>query len=215
MKNIIFIAPPAAGKGTQSELLCEKYGYAHISTGDLLRSVNPTSELGIEINNLMKTGSLVSDEIIFKLIEERLQKEDIKNGFILDGFPRTIKQAIAYEELVNKLNLKDYVVIYIKISENEAMNRALGRLGCTSCGKIYHKVNSKPKTEGICDVCGGSLTSRDDDNEELFKKRFVTYLEKTQPLIDYYKKANKLVEIPSNDDKYITNEMIEKVIIDD
>lgn len=215
MKNIIFIAPPAAGKGTQSELLCEKYGYAHISTGDLLRSVNPTSELGIEINNLMKTGSLVSDEIIFKLIEERLQKEDIKNGFILDGFPRTIKQAIAYEELVNKLNLKDYVVIYIKISENEAMNRALGRLGCTSCGKIYHKVNSKPKTEGICDVCGGSLTSRDDDNEESFKKRFVTYLEKTQPLIDYYKKANKLVEIPSNDDKYITNEMIEKVIIDD
>lgn len=215
MKNIIFIAPPAAGKGTQSELLCEKYGYAHISTGDLLRSVNPTSELGIEINNLMKTGSLVSDEIIFKLIEERLQKEDIKNGFILDGFPRTIKQAIAYEELVNKLNLKDYVVIYIKISENEAMNRALGRLGCTLCGKIYHKVNSKPKTEGICDVCGGSLTSRDDDNEESFKKRFVTYLEKTQPLIDYYKKANKLVEIPSNDDKYITNEMIEKVIIDD
>lgn len=215
MKNIIFIAPPAAGKGTQSELLCEKYGYAHISTGDLLRSVNPTSELGIEINNLMKTGSLVSDEIIFKLIEERLQKEDIKNGFILDGFPRTIKQAIAYEELVNKLNLKDYVVIYIKISENEAMNRALGRIGCTSCGKIYHKVNSKPKTEGICDVCGGSLTSRDDDNEESFKKRFVTYLEKTQPLIDYYKKANKLVEIPSNDDKYITNEMIEKVIIDD
>mgnify|MGYP004482865739 FL=1 len=215
MKNIIFIAPPAAGKGTQSELLCEKYGYAHISTGDLLRSVNPTSELGIEINNLMKTGSLVSDEIIFKLIEERLQKEDIKNGFILDGFPRTIKQAIAYEELVNKLNLKDYVVIYIKISENEAMNRALGRIGCTSCGKIYHKVNFKPKTEGICDVCGGSLTSRDDDNEESFKKRFVTYLEKTQPLIDYYKKANKLVEIPSNDDKYITNEMIEKVIIDD
>ena len=217
MKNIIFIAPPAAGKGTQSELLCQNYGYVHISTGDLLRGVDPTTDLGIEVNNLMKSGSLVGDEIIFKLIEERLSREDVKKGFILDGFPRNIHQAEVFEELKNKLTLTDYVVIFINVSEEMAMNRALGRLGCSACGRIYHKTNSqmKPKVDGICDDCGASLVSRDDDNEESFKKRFNTYLENTMPLIDYYKSLGKLVTIESDEDKMVTNSEIEKVINND
>ena len=214
MKNIIFIAPPAAGKGTQSELLCEKYGYVHISTGDLLRGVDATSELGIEVNNIMQSGSLVSDEIIFKLIEERLSRDDVKNGIILDGFPRTLNQAKVYEELQNKLGLTDYVVIFINISEEMAMGRALGRLGCPKCGRIFHKasVQMMPKTEGICDDCNVELVSRDDDNEESFKKRFNTYIENTKPLIDYYKELGKLVTIEADVDKMVTNAEIEKVI---
>ena len=217
MKNIIFIAPPAAGKGTQSELLCEKYGYTHISTGDLLRGVDPTSELGIEVNNIMKSGSLVSDEIIFRLIEERLGREDVKNGFILDGFPRTINQAKTYEELSNKLGLTDYVVIFINISEEMAMNRALGRLGCPTCGKIYHKTSKQlmPKVAGICDECSADLVSRDDDNEESFKKRFNTYLDNTKPLIDFYTNLGKLVTISADDDKMKIFAEVEKEIVND
>ena len=213
MRNIIFIAPPAAGKGTQSELLSEKYGYVHISTGDLLRSVDAESDLGKEVNEIIKNGNLVSDEIIFRLLEEKLKT--VSNKVILDGFPRTITQAQKFEEFSKEYGLEDYIVVYINISEEEAMQRALGRLGCSSCGKIYHKYSpeAKPKVDGICDICGASLVSRDDDNEESFKKRFNTYIENTKPLIEYYENLNKIATVQALSDKMEVFASIEKEIM--
>lgn len=216
MKNIILIAPPAAGKGTQCALLKEKYGYVHISTGDLLRAIDPTSELGKKVNEIMNAGALVGDDIIFELIEERLSHPDVKNGFVLDGFPRNINQAKTYMQLCKKLNIDMGIAIYISISKEMAMQRALGRLGCPICNKPYHKFNPQamPKTSGICDECGVELISRDDDNEETFTTRFNTYINNTQPLIDFFQGLNSLTTIMAHDDKMVVMEEIERVIND-
>ena len=215
MKNIIFIAPPAAGKGTQCELLVNKYGYHHLSTGDLLRNVDPTTEVGKQVNEVMQSGGLVNDELVFSLIKEKLQTLDYHKGVLFDGAIRTIKQVELYEKLCEELGMDKGYVIFINISEEMAMNRSLGRLGCASCGKIYHKTNMKPQTEGICDVCGGELVSRDDDNEVTFKKRFNTYLEKVKPVLDYYQERGELITVPAHDNKMETFALIEKVINND
>ena len=191
MNNVIFIAPPAAGKGTFSEKL-KKIGYDHISTGDMLREeVAKKSEVGLQIDEIMKSGKLVSDEIIFDLITKRL--DGLNKSFILDGFPRTLEQADMLNNLFNKLNINNYKVIYLDIPMEVAIKRALGRLTC-SCGASYNKFNDlfKSKVEGICDKCGSTLTQRSDDNEESFKLRYNTFQEKTKPIINYYKKLNKL-----------------------
>lgn len=207
MKNIIFLAPPAAGKGTLSELLVEKYGYGHISTGDLLREeVKAGTELGREAEGLMKQGKFVPDELIIKLIENRIVKPDCENGYILDGFPRTINQAEKYGELLNSMGKDLGVVIYINIDKDVAMKRACGRMTCPTCGKIYHKYSNemKPKVDGICDSCGIELTQRADDSEETFIKRFDEYVQKTMPLYDYYKQKGVLQTINAHDSKYDT-----------
>lgn len=197
MKNIIFIAPPAAGKGTQSNMLKEKFGYIHISTGDMLReAINSGSEIGKEVKNIIDKGELVSDDLIIKLVKDKLTSTDGK-PFILDGFPRTLNQAKSLDEILTD----DYIVIYLDLDESEAINRITGRLTC-NCGKSYN-VNIdklKPKVDGICDNCGSILIKRDDDNVESFKVRFKTFLDNTDSILKYYEDKEKLIKIDVNKD---------------
>lgn len=195
MKNIIFIAPPAAGKGTQSTMLKEKFNYNHLSTGDMLReAIASGSEFGLMLKNIIDEGKLVSDDIMIDLIKEKLNNLEGK-PFILDGFPRTLNQAIALESLLDK----EYEVIYLDLNEEEAVSRILGRLTC-SCGKSYNlNVEAlKPKIDGICDGCGSSLVKREDDNADAFKVRYKSFIDNTKPLIDYYEEKNKLHKIDVN-----------------
>ncbi len=211
MKNIIFIAPPAAGKGTQSELLISKYGYEHISTGDLLRNeIKSGSDLGKELDSMMKSGSLISDEIVNRLLINALS--NITKPFILDGYPRTISQALKLDEILASLNKSVDVVVYLDVEEELAMKRATGRLSCKSCNRIYHKYFSKPRVEGICDDCGSSLISRADDTPDTFKVRYDTYMSNTKPLLDFYSNKNILVKVDANKEADETFSEIEKVI---
>ena len=213
MKNIIFIAPPAAGKGTQSNLLKDKYGYVHISTGDMLREiVSSDSELGKVVKNIIDKGNLVSDDLIFKLLKSKLISIKGK-PFILDGFPRTLNQALFLD---NDLKIDNYIVIYLDLSKEDAIKRIDGRLTC-SCGKSYNlnDINLKPKIIGICDNCGNILVKRNDDNLEAFKIRFDVFLNNNKPLIDYYKNKNKLKVVNVNKGvNEIFNEIL-KVVAND
>lgn len=213
MKNIIFLAPPAAGKGTLSEMLVNKYGYGHISTGDLLREeIKNQTEIGKQAEDLIKQGKFVSDDVIIELISNRITKPDCENGYILDGFPRTLVQAEKYDELLKELGKDLGVVIYINIDKEMAMKRACSRITCPKCGKIYNKYSNemKPKVEGICDDCGVELTQRSDDSEETFIKRFDEYVNKTMPLFDYYKNKGVLKTIEAHESKYDTfNDAVE------
>lgn len=198
MKNIIFIAPPAAGKGTASALVCEKYNIPHISTGDLLRDeIANQTKLGVEIKDAMARGKFVSDEVITKLLKKRLSAKDAKKGYILDGYPRNIKQAEIYDDLLKELSYDMGVVIFLDIDKDTAMKRALSRVVCSKCGLSYNLDNKElsPIKEGICDACGGELKTRGDDNKETFITRFDTYMKETYPLIEYYEKKNNLVKI--------------------
>lgn len=210
MKNIILIAAPAAGKGTLSELLVEKYNYAHISTGDLLRDASrEETELGLKISNMLKNGELVTDEVVFELLENRLLKNDTLNGYILDGFPRTLNQAYKYDEMLTKLK-KDLGIVVVLNTEYETLKkRIVGRVLCKDCGSVYNTLTgvNTPKVENICDKCGGSLYKRSDDNEESFKNRYETYLEKTEPLIEYYKEKGNLYFINSDNKENMLKEI--------
>ena len=208
--NIILIAPPAAGKGTQSELICNKYDIKHISTGDLIRTViNSNNEKSIELKKTIEQGKLVSDEFVLDLI-----KDEIKDGnsYIFDGFPRTVNQAKLFDELLEKLNEKIDYVIYLDINKEIASKRILGRLSCSNCGKVYNDQieESMPKTNGICDDCNIELSKRNDDNEETFNKRFDTYMSETKPLLDYYK--DRLYIVDSSLNKYEIFKQIEDII---
>lgn len=215
MKNIIFLAPPAAGKGTLSEMLTEKYGYGHISTGDLLREeVKKGTALGQEAEGLMKAGKYVPDELIIKLISNRIIEPDCENGYILDGFPRTKVQAEKYAELLKELGKDLGVVIYIDIDKDMAIKRACSRITCPKCGRIYNKYSNemKPKVEGMCDDCNVKLTQRADDTEETFVKRFDEYMTKTMPLYDYYKDLGVLKTIKAYESKFDTFNEAVKVL---
>lgn len=210
MKNIILIAAPAAGKGTLSELLVEKYNYAHISTGDLLRDASrESSELGLKISNMLKNGELVTDEIVFELLENRLLKNDTLNGYILDGFPRTLTQAHKYDEMITRLNRDLGIVVVLNTEYETLKKRIVGRVLCKDCGSVYNTLTgvNTPKVENICDKCGGSLYKRSDDNEESFKNRYETYLEKTEPLIEYYKEKGILYFINSDNKENMLKEI--------
>lgn len=212
MKSVIFIAPPAAGKGTQSTFL-KSLGYEHISTGDMLRSEIATgSELGKEINDIISNGGLVSDEIVIKLIDKKLSNINNK-PFILDGFPRTINQTKELDNIFNKYNIEDFVVIYLDLDLDTAIKRSLGRLTC-ECGRSYNIYfdNMKPKTLGICDSCGNALTKRSDDNETAFKLRFDNYLSNVADIMEYYNDRKKLVYINANQDSKDISQEIERII---
>ena len=214
--NIIFVAPPAAGKGTQSALLVEKYGLAHISTGDLLRAeVAKESELGLSLKEKMFTGELISDDIVIDLLKTRLMQNDIQKGFILDGYPRTINQAHMLEDVLDELNMKIDHVLYLDMDKTLAMHRALGRVSCPKCGNTYNIYEEicKPKVDGKCDNCGSDLVSRSDDNEETFNTRFDTYINNTQPLLDYYKEIGLLSVIDNSGTPEDTFNKIKEVII--
>jgi adenylate kinase len=215
MKSIILIAPPAAGKGTQSDLIKNKYNIPHISTGDLLREAsNRNDEIGNYIKETVVKGELVRDEIINQLLEERLSQSDCDNGYILDGYPRSIEQAYNYEKILENLNKELGIVIFLDINKEKAMERVIGRLLCSSCGAIYNEyfAEQKPQEEGICDKCGSNLYKRSDDNRETFESRFDTYISKTEPLINYYKEKNVLYSINVEDTKEETFANIEEVL---
>ena len=215
MRNVVFIAPPAAGKGTQATILKDKFNIAHISTGDLLRNeVKKGTELGSVLSEQMKSGKLISDEIVTDLLKKRLLENDTNNGYILDGYPRNVTQALILENILNEIGKPISHVIYLDIDYEIAMMRACGRLQCSNCGKIYNKYidESKPKNEGICDVCNITLTHRSDDNEDTFKERFKTFIESTNPLIEFYKAKDLLYTVNSSISKEYTSEQIIKVL---
>ncbi len=210
MKNIILIAAPAAGKGTLSEMLVEKHNYAHISTGDLLRNASAKGdELGKKISEILARGELVTDEIVFELLERRLQEDDIKNGYILDGFPRTLSQAQEYDQMVKKMGIDLGIVVVIDTKYETLKKRIVGRVLCKDCGSVYNTLTgvNTPKVDGICDKCGGELYKRSDDNEESFEARFKTYQEKTAPLIEYYKEKGNLFLIKGEDKEQMLEEI--------
>ncbi len=210
MKNIIFIAPPAAGKGTMSEILMEKYGYVHISTGDILRNMAKSDdEFGRNLNAMLQEGKLVPDEIVYEAIERRLGMPDLDKGFILDGFPRNIAQAIEYDKILSKTKRNLGVVIYLDTSKDILEKRITGRRVCPECGSTYNVLTgvNMPKENNICDKCHHLLEQRVDDNLESFQTRYQTFLEKTYPLVDYYDKKGLLYRINSS----LKDETIQKI----
>lgn len=215
MKSIILIAPPSAGKGTISKILSEKYHLPHISTGDLLRNaVEIDDEQGNYIRQQMNLGKLVSDDIIINLIEKRIINEDCSNGYILDGFPRNLKQAKTYDEILNKLNKSLGITILLDISCNEAKKRILGRVSCSNCGAVYniYSTETRPRIFGICDKCGSDLSRREDDTEEIFEERFSTYLKETKPVIEYYSNKGILHIVDSSLELNKVLEQIERIL---
>ena len=202
MKNIIFIAPPAAGKGTQAKLVSSEYNIPHISTGDLLREemANET-EIGLSIKKDMDSGNLVSDEVITTLLKNRITSSDCLNGFILDGYPRNLAQAKKFKDLLDELNINKIIVIYFNIDKDTALKRTLSRIICPNCGSSYNLLieDLKPQKENICDRCNHELQTRTDDTEEVFKHRFDTYINSTKDLIEYYKNLGLLYEIEVSD----------------
>ena len=210
--NIILIAPPAGGKGTQSELICSKYNIAHISTGDLLRK--EVAAGNTELKSIMDAGMLVKDEIIFDLIRKYISSPECANGYLLDGFPRNVSQAIEYDKILEELGKDIGYVIELDIDKDLAAKRISGRRSCPKCGATYNIYfdGMKPNNEGICNNCGESLTQRDDDNEETYITRYNTYLEKTSPLIDYYKNKGVLYTVDANGTVEETFENIEKIL---
>lgn len=194
-KIIVIIGAPGAGKGTQSRLLSEKYGYPQISTGDILREMaREATPLGQKVKETMAAGRLVSDEILAEVIRERTSQPDCANGYILDGYPRTLNQANQLEELASKQD-KQIRLARIVVSEDVLFKRMTGRRACPVCGEIYNIYFRPPKFDEICDLDGAALTQRSDDNPESVSKRFEEYKRSTAPLIDYYRQSGRLIEI--------------------
>lgn len=194
--NIILLGAPGAGKGTQAALIAEKYQIPHISTGDMFReAIKAETELGKLANSYIKNGDLVPDEVTIGLVKERLAKSDCKNGYLLDGFPRTLVQAEALNELSKEIQREIQLVIDIEVPTEILIDRISGRRVCKKCGASYHIKNMKPKVEGICDRCGSPLVQRADDNAEALKVRLQHYENQTKPLIEYYTKANLLASV--------------------
>ncbi len=208
--NIIFLGPPGAGKGTQAKVLVEKYGIPQISTGDMLREhVKKGTELGKKAKEYMDKGQLVPDEIILSMVKERLSQPDAQKGFILDGFPRTVAQAEALDKMLEEMGRKIEYVLALIVPDDELVERLTGRRTCKNCGMMYHIKFKPPKVEGKCDVCGGELYQRPDDNEETVRNRLKVYHESTAPLIEYYKKKGVLFEIDGTKSiEEITQEII-------
>lgn len=207
--NIIFIAPPGAGKGTQAELICEKYNFDRISTGALIReAINKKDEKAEELKNLIEQGILVNDDFVLDLIEEKIVKV---NNYIFDGFPRNLNQAHLIDNLLNKFEKSIDYVIYLKIDQESALERIIERITCLNCGHMYNS-QDKPKKDYLCDICGHKLVKRFDDNLESFKKRFDTYMTETIPVIEYYRNKKLLYEIDGNLDKFEIFKQIESII---
>ena len=191
--KIIMLGAPGAGKGTQAKMIADKYQIPHISTGDIFRSnIKEGTELGKEAKTYMDKGLLVTDELTVKILLDRVAKDDCKNGYVLDGFPRTIPQAEVLDEALAKLNDKIDYAIDVDVPDENIIRRMSGRRACLACGATYHIEHIPPKTEGICDRCGKELVQRDDDKEETVKNRLNVYHEQTQPLIDFYTKKGIL-----------------------
>lgn len=194
--KIIMLGAPGAGKGTQAKMIADKYSVPHISTGDIFRAnIKNGTELGMEAKKYMDQGLLVPDELTVKILLDRVAKDDCKNGYVLDGFPRTIPQAEVLDNALNELGDKIDFAINVDVPDENIINRMSGRRACLSCGATYHIEHIPPKAEGICDRCGKELILRDDDKPETVKNRLGVYHEQTQPLIDFYKKKGVLESV--------------------
>ena len=212
--NLILIAPPAAGKGTIASRLNKEFGLVCISAGELLRGVDPNTELGREIRDIQSRRELVNDTITNKLMKDRLMQDDIKNGFVLDGYPRHMPQVDAVNDMCEELNLHiDYAVL-LNVDYETALKRTIGRQICPKCKKTYNRLTgvNAPKVDGMCDDCNVELTTRNDDNEETFKVGYAAYEKNCAPVIEYYRNKGILVELDaSKDPEYTFNQFKELI----
>ena len=194
MNNFVFLGPPGAGKGSLAVKVAEDYKIPHISTGDIFRAnIKAQTPLGVKVKAIIDSGSLVSDELTFELVKDRLAQDDCKNGYILDGFPRTIPQAEMLEKLVN-----DVKVVNFEIKDEIVIRRLSTRRVCKACGANYNIKTLPPKVEGVCDKCGGELYQRDDDKQESILHRMDVYREQTEPLINFYKEKGKITDLDAS-----------------
>ncbi len=194
--KLVILGPPGAGKGTQAEYIVKRYNIPHISTGDIFReNIKNNTDLGKKAKSYMDKGLLVPDDLVIALVEDRLNKDDAKEGFLLDGFPRTVAQAVSLDSILDKNDDKLTKVINISVDPEILIERAVGRRVCKTCGMTYHVKFNPPKEEGVCDKDGTKLIQRDDDTEETVKTRISVYFDQTAPLIDYYRAQNLLIDI--------------------
>ena len=194
--NILFMGPPGAGKGTQAERIVNKYKLPHISTGDIFRkAIADGTKLGMIAKQMVEQGSLVSDDVTIGIVKERLSEADCENGFLLDGFPRNVKQAKSLDEILFSMGRKIDYVINLNVDIKQLKARLMGRFMCKICGVVYHAEFNPPVQEGVCDKCGGQLYQREDDNAKKIETRFAVYMEQTKPLIKYYEASGNLVNI--------------------
>lgn len=194
--KLILLGPPGAGKGTQAKMLTEQFGIPQISTGDILRAaVKEGTSLGVKAKEYMDAGGLVPDEVVIGIVAERLLESDCSNGFILDGFPRTVAQADALQSNLTEMGKQLDRVLSLEVDAEALVERLTGRRTCKECGRGYHVKFDPPKADQICDACGGSLIQRDDDREETIRKRLAVYVEQTTPLTGYYRETGLLTEL--------------------
>lgn len=199
--RLILLGPPGAGKGTQAASIVKKYNVPHISTGDIFRkNIKEGTELGKEAKGYMDKGLLVPDQLVVAIVEDRLKEDDCKDGFLLDGFPRTVNQAEALDKVLENMNNSLNNVINIKVDKDVLVGRIVGRRICKDCGATYHIEFNPSSKENICDICGGELYQRNDDKAETVVKRIEVYFEETSPLINYYKEKNILIDIDGEQD---------------
>ena len=196
MLNIVLLGPPGAGKGTQAELIVDKYGIPQISTGDIFRAnIKNGTELGKKAKEYMDRGDLVPDELVVDLVKDRIEQDDCADGFMLDGFPRTVFQAEELDKIMEARGLKINAVLNIDVKPEKLVKRIAGRRVCRSCGATYNVDYKAPEKEGVCDKCGGEVYQRADDTEETVQNRIKVYFSQTAPLIDYYEKSDVIVNI--------------------
>ena len=209
--RIVLLGPPGAGKGTQAKQLAQKTQLPHISTGDLLRqNVAQGSALGIEAKDFMDKGLLVPDELVTSMLNERFKQPDVKEGFILDGYPRNLNQAKTLDQNLKAMNMAIDLVVDLDSSEPVIIQRLSGRLVCRKCGANFHKTNMPPKKEGVCDICAGELYQRDDDKVETIKKRLAVYRQEASSLLKYYEQNGLLKRLSADEDVAIVlNKIIE------
>jgi len=211
--KIIMLGAPGAGKGTQAKKIAEKYQIPHISTGDIFRAnIKNGTELGKKAKMYMDQGELVPDELVCDLVVDRIKQDDCKNGYILDGFPRTIPQAESLDAALSAIGEHVDYALDVEVPDENIVNRMSGRRACVGCGATYHVIYAPTKTEDICDVCGAKLILRDDDKPETVQKRLGVYHEQTQPLIDYYKKKSILQEVDGTKDLEEVFQAIVKIL---
>ncbi|MCD6183598.1 MAG: adenylate kinase [Thermovirga sp.] len=211
--KLIFLGPPGAGKGTQAAVISKRFGIAHISTGDILReNVSKKTDLGIQAQKYMEAGQLVPDDVIVAMVESRLQEKDCQAGFILDGFPRTVVQAEALDKLLGKLDIELDGIIYFDVPDEVVVKRLSGRRICKSCGAIYNIHSQPPKKDGVCDLCGGELYQRSDDEELVVMNRLKVYKELTTPLISYYENSDKFIKVDASQDSSVVVEAIVEAV---
>jgi adenylate kinase len=211
--NLIFIGKQGVGKGTYAQRISEEYNVPQLSTGDLLRAeVKSGSELGKKFDEQMKAGILVDDSDVSKLLEKRMLQSDAKKGFILDGYPRTENQAKVLDDLLKKLGSQITTVLNFVAPDAVLLQRLTGRRQCSKCGKIYHLINIKPKKDGVCDIDNAPLFQREDDKEEAIRKRWEAFEQQTKPVLAYYKKKGKLVEVDASKEVAEIMPRVEKIL---